>query len=125
MPSPTARRPRSLLTKLSRLRPSRCMSRICSMTGAPTTELTYYPCLFLSSSLRSGCVISEPALRDFTHRHKIELKAPDGRRFDDPLLQLRRSAAAGVVFFMSAGLPDLEQFRVAEQALSTRRRVWF
>src|SRR5690349_4471894 len=107
-----------LLTKLSKLRPSRCMSRICSMADAPKTEPTHYPCLFLSPSLRSGRISSEPALRNFNNRYRIELNAPEGQEFGDPVVALQRFDAAAVVFFMGAGLPDLEQIRVAEHALS-------
>src|SRR5262249_25232156 len=84
-----------------------------------------YRYLYLNPTLRGGGVGSEPCLKEFTERHKLQIRIPTIEAIDDPISAMTRGEAHGIVFAMSGGLPDAEQLRIADYVLSRRHRVWF
>ena len=80
--------------------------------------------LYFTSDLNRAGVFDEASLAASTERHHIELAAPPLGAVADASTELSRSAAEGVVFELSSGLPSERHLRLIDHVLRAGRRAW-
>lgn len=80
--------------------------------------------LYFTSDLKQAGVFDEPSLAATSERHHLELAAPTLETVTDAAVELSRSAAEGVVFELSSGLPSELHLRLIDQVLGAGRRAW-
>ena len=89
----------------------------------PETHATH-SYLYVSQELAETGLIKDDRLASFTERQAISLQLPGLKHTADPLEEMRRTEAAGIIIGLHQGWPGRKHLRLAQQVLRGKRSIW-
>lgn len=80
--------------------------------------------LYVSQDLTQSGLIKNDQLASLTERHAVGLDAPTLTHVTDPLAELLKTGAAGLVIGLHQGCPARKHLRLAREVLARDRSMW-
>lgn len=96
------------------------MAELTTIPDMPTAN-SY---LYVTQELMESGVLRDDGLSSYTERHAHRLNVPSLKHAADPLAELDRSGAVGLIVALQQGWPGRKHLRLARQVLAKQRSMW-